>query len=123
VALPGRDRNTRRAVVKLYSENPHLPTSARFAVANRVRLERVIARAYDRLQKADFAPGKDADLFMRSVAEARSHDRDLCLLPGSLAALGVDLGRLHKMGAPEEPDGLDVEELERRWLNRSAIDG
>ena len=118
VALPGRDRTVRRAVLKMYEENGHLPASARHAVANRCRLERVIERAYTRMLKNDLQPGRDMDLFMKAIGEARQHDRDLGLTPVSMAALGISLGHLRKMAGEDgsQPIPEDVKELEDRLL-------
>ena len=118
VAIPGRDRSVRRAVVKMYEENGHLPASARHAVANRCRLERVIERAYARMLKNDLQPGRDMELFMKAIGEARQHDRDLGLTPVSMASLGISLGHLRKIAGEEasQPVPEDVKELEDRLL-------
>ena len=118
VALPGRDRTIRRAVLKMYEENGHLPASARHAVANRCRLERVIERAYTRMLKNDLQPGRDMDLFMKAIGEARQHDRDLGLTPVSMASLGISLGHLRRLAGEDgsQPVPEDVKELEDRLL-------
>ena len=118
VALPGRDRSVRRAVLKMYEENGHLPASARQAVANRCRLERVIERAYTRMLKNDLQPGRDMDLFMKALGEARQHDRDLGLTPVSMASLGISLGHLRRIAGEDgrQPVPEDVKELEDRLL-------
>ena len=118
VAIPGRDRSVRRAVVQMYRENGHLPASARHSVADRCRLERVIERAYGRMLKSDLQPSKDMDLFLKAIGEARQHDRDLGLTPVSMAALGINLGHLRKMAAKSgsEPAPEDVRALEKRLV-------
>ena len=118
VALPGRDRSVRRAVLKMYEENGHLPASARHAVANRCRLERVIERAYTRMLKNDLQPGRDMDLFMKAIGEARQHDRDLGLTPVSMATLGINLGHLRKMAGKNGSESVpeDVRALEERLV-------
>ena len=118
VALPGRDRSVRRAVLKMYEENGHLPASARHAVANRCRLERVIERAYTRMLKNDLQPSRDMDLFMKALGEARQHDRDLGLTPVSMASLGISLGHLRRIVGEDGNQAVpeDVKELESRLL-------
>ena len=102
----------------MYRENGHLPASARHSVANRCRLERVIERAYKRMLTNDLQPGRDMDLFMKALGEARQHDRDLGLTPVSMAALGINLGHLRKMAAKSgsEPAPEDVRALEKRLV-------
>ncbi len=120
VAIPGRDRTIRRMVVQLYRENPHLPSAARGIVSNYCKAVRAAERVYQRWQGRDFEPGRDADLFMKATAEARHHAGVLGLTPVSMAALGVDLGRLRKLAddGGRSGEGEDIGELEARLLER-----
>ncbi len=118
VAIPGRDRTIRRMVVQLYRENPHLPSAARGIVSNYCKAVRAAERVYQRWQGRDFEPGRDADLFMKATAEARHHASVLGLTPVSMAALGVNLGRLQTMDLAQamSADGEDVAALESRII-------
>lgn len=118
VAIPGRDRSIRRMVVELYRENPHLPSASRGIVSDYCKVVRSAERVYQRWQGKGFEPGRDADLFMKATAEARHHASVLGLTPVSMAALGVNLGRLQTMDLAQamSADGEDVVELERRLI-------
>ncbi|MCH7577242.1 MAG: hypothetical protein IH822_05555 [Chloroflexi bacterium] len=125
VAIPGRDRSIRRMVVELYRENPHLPSASRGIVSDYCKVVRSAERVYQRWQGKGFEPGRDADLFMKATAEARHHASVLGLTPVSMAALGVNLGRLQTLDLAQamSADGADVLELEQRVLERLQPEG
>src|SRR3989304_2347049 len=81
VAIPGRDRQTRRKVLELHRENSHLPGAARAIVASYVQLAHSAGRIYSRWRLTDFAAGRDGELFLRVLSELRRHAVDLGLTP------------------------------------------